>query len=177
MARLTPTQWLSVRAHWESSPSPGLAWLTTAAGGAWPVTSEAIRRRRLAERWRKHSAVHSGEGTDGGCWSTRPEACGRSTPVFALPEGPAEALDDLRDAVLAQQRRDWAAVRRLMDGAVRGGDHGAFRNAKALAETLKLVQAGEREVHGLDAALLDFGSMSDAELQQMIDGKWPRKPR
>jgi hypothetical protein len=64
-----------------------------------------------------------------------------------------------------------------MDGAVRGGDHGAFRNAKALAETLKLVQAGEREVHGLDAALLDFGSMSDAELQQMIDGKWPRKPR
>ena len=48
MARLAPTQWLSLRAQWEGSPNPGLAWLTTAGGGAWPVTAEAIRRGVVA---------------------------------------------------------------------------------------------------------------------------------
>ncbi len=172
MARLTPAQWLSLRAQWEGSPNPGLAWLTTAGGGAWPVTAEAIRRRRLAEGWTKHSAAPGGADAGVGCGAHGPPA-----RVFALHETPGQSVEDLRDALLDQHRADWAAARRLLDEAVRGGDPAAFRNGRVLAETLKLVQAGEREVHWLDYSTLDYASMSEEELQAVVHGKWPRRPR
>jgi hypothetical protein len=56
------------------------------------------------------------------------------------------------------------------DGFV-NADPAAFRNGRVLAETLKLVQAGEREVHGLDFSTLDVASMTDEELQAVVDGK------
>jgi hypothetical protein len=146
--------------------------LTTAGGGAWPVTAEAIRRRRLAEGWTKHSAARGGADAGVGCGAHAPPA-----RIFALHETPGQSVEDLRDAVLHQHRADWAAARRLLDDAVRGGDPAAFRNGRVLAETLKLLQAGEREVHWLDYATLDFASMTDEELQAIVAGKWPRKPR
>lgn len=57
MARLSKTDWASVRAAWEASPRQGTEWLTAAGGGTWPVSGEAIRKRRLAEKWEKHSVV------------------------------------------------------------------------------------------------------------------------
>ncbi len=180
MARLTPTQWLSVRAQWESSPNPGLAWLTAAGGGAWPVTAEAIRRRRLAEGWRKHGPAQDGADADVGCWAEDARTPGAQRPptrVFALPETPGQSAEDKRDALLDQHRADWAAARRLLDHAVHASNYGAIRNGRVLVETLRLVHAGEREVHGLDLAMVDVESMSDEELRDLCSGKWPRKLR
>ena len=75
-------------------PNPGLAWLTTAGGGAWSVTAEAIRRRRLAEGWTKHSAAPGGADACVGCGAHGPPA-----RVFALIEIPGQSVEDLRDAV------------------------------------------------------------------------------
>ncbi len=106
-----------------------------------------------------------------------PGARGPSARVFALPDTPGRSADDTRDALLDQHRADWAAARRLLDDALRGGDHGAFRNGRVLVETLRIVQAGEREVHGLDLAAVDLEALSDDELRDVCDGKWPRKAR
>ncbi|MDP9370404.1 MAG: hypothetical protein M3Q03_19400 [Chloroflexota bacterium] len=46
-----------------------------------------------------------------------------------------------------------------------------------LAETLKILQAGEREAFGLDAAQLDLDAMSVEQLNAIAAGKWPRKSR
>jgi hypothetical protein len=180
MARPTPTQWRSIRTMWEASPNPGLSWMVKAGGGPWDVSTEAIRRRKNAEGWRKHGPARGGADADVGCWAdgaATPGAHGPPARVFALLEVPGQSAEDMRDALLAQHRADWAAARRLLDEAVRGGDPAAFRNGRVLAETLKLVQAGEREVHCFDYAALDFASMSEEELQAVVAGKWPRKPR
>ena len=180
MARPTPTQWRSIRTMWEASPNPGLSWMVKAGGGPWDVSTEAIRRRKNAEGWRKHGPAQGGADAGVGCWAddaVTPGAHGPPARIFALHEPSGQSVEDLRDAVLHQHRADWAAARRLLDEAVRGGDPAAFRNGRVLAETLKLLQAGEREVHWLDYATLDFASMTDEELQTIIAGKWPRKSR
>jgi hypothetical protein len=69
VARLTEEEWRSVRVMWEASANRGLAWMVKAGGGPWDVTTEAIRRRRLAEGWRKHGSAQGGADADGGCWS------------------------------------------------------------------------------------------------------------
>jgi hypothetical protein len=180
MCRHHPGSQQEPRAQWESSANGGLAWMTTAAGGPWPITTEALRRRRLREGWRKHRPAQPSAGADVGCWAENaggPGAHGPSTPIFAFQQAPGIDPDDLRDALLQQHRQDWAAARRLLDDAVRGGDHGAFRSIRVLAETLKIFQAGERQGHGLDAAMLDLDAMSLEQLEAVAAGRWPRSPR
>ena len=52
---------------------------------------------------------------------------------------------------------------------------GAFRSIRVLAETLRILQAGERQVHGLDAAMLDLDAMTDEQLEAVSKGRMPRR--
>ncbi len=61
MARMTEAEWSEIRAEWENSPRPGLAWLTVAGGGRWDITAEGLRKRRLAEGWAKAQAPTAAE--------------------------------------------------------------------------------------------------------------------
>ncbi len=52
---------------------------------------------------------------------------------------------------------------------------GAFRTIRVLAETLRILQAGERQVHGLDAAMLDLDALTDEQLEAVSKGRMPRR--
>ena len=96
---------------WKASANPGLSWMVKANGGPWPITTEALRRRRLREGWRKHGPVQGGTDAGVGCCEvSRPE--GAHGGLFEPARGfagldPAEGLDDLCDELLVQHRRDW----------------------------------------------------------------------
>jgi hypothetical protein len=201
MARLTSSQWLSLRAQWETSPNSGLAWLTCAGGGPWPVSTEAIRKRRLAEGWAKlpitlnsvhavHQAAHhpaaehptGGAGGEVGCWHEIPRRGAPPTssehPTSAIPDNVEQSEADVRDKLLKRHREEWRLARKLVydaaQEAVRASGLEKARFAKILAETLRIVQRAEREVYGLDAELIPWDSLSIEQLKALAAGKWPR---
>ena len=182
MARLTEEQLRSVRVMWEASANRGLAWMTKAGGGPWDVTAEAIRRRRLAESWRKHAPAQGGADAGVGCWGESRGTGGLHGGLFE-PAGdragldPADDLDELRDALLVQHRRDWLAYRGLLSAAAAERGDGGVRRVKALGEAIRGMQAGEREAFGMDPAQLDFSAMTLEQLEAVAVGRWPRKPR
>ncbi len=90
---------------------------------------------------------------------------------------PADDLDELRDALLVQHRRDWLAYRGLLSAAAAEGGDGGVRRVKALGEAIRGMQAGEREAFGMDPAQLDFGAMSLEQLEAVAAGRWPRNAR
>ena len=179
MARLTPTQWCSVRAMWEASPNPGLSWMVKAGGGPWDVTAEAIHRRRLAEGWRKHGPATGGADAVVGCCGEGSGHGGSRGGLFTPAGGlagldPAGDLNELRDALLVQHRRDWLAYRGLLSAAAAEGGDSGVRRVKALGEAIRGMQAGESEAFGMDPAQLDVGSMSLEQLA--LPGQNPRIP-
>jgi hypothetical protein len=200
MPRLTSVQWLSLRAHWESSPNSGLAWLTCASGGPWPVSTEAIRKRRLAEGWTKLpitlNSVHTahlaadrpaaepptaGASDEVGCWHDSPRRgapTGPEHPTSAISDNIEQSEADVRDKLLRRHREEWRLARKLVydaaQEAVRASGLEKARFAKILAETLRIVQRAEREVYGLDAELIPWDSLSIEQLKALAAGKWPR---
>jgi hypothetical protein len=200
MARLTSAQWLSLRAQWESSPNSGLAWLTCAGGGPWPVSTEAIRKRRLAEGWTKipttlssvrteHHAAHhpaaerpsAGGGSEVGCWHEIPHRgapAGPEHPTSAIPDNVEQSEADVRDKLLKRHREEWRLARKLVydaaQEAARASGLAKARFAKILAETLRIVQRAEREAYGLDTELLSWDTLSVEQLKALASGKWPR---
>jgi hypothetical protein len=48
------------------------------------------------------------------------------------------------------------------------------RLIKFAVEALRMVQAAERASYGLDAHLIDYDALTDAQLQSLIDGRVPR---
>jgi hypothetical protein len=88
---------------------------------------------------------------------------------------PAEGLDELRDELLVQHRRDWVAYRGLLSAAIADGRGDGTRRMKTLGEAIRGMQAGEREAFGMDPAQLDFRGMTVEQLEAIVAGKWPRK--
>jgi hypothetical protein len=200
MARLTSAQWLSLRAQWESSPNSGLAWLTCAGGGPWPISTEAIRKRRLAEGWAKlpmtlnsvRAAHHmadrptaehpsAGAGGEVGCWHDIPHRgapTGPEHPTSAIPDKIEQNEADVRDKLLIRHREEWRLARKLVydaaQEAARASGLAKARFAKILAETLRIVQRAEREAYGLDAELIPWDTLSVEQLKALASGKWPR---
>jgi hypothetical protein len=167
---------------WEASPNPGLTWMVKAGGGPWDVTAEAIRRRRLAEGWRKHTPVPGGADAGLGCCGEGPGVGGPREGLFAPAGGlagldPAGDLDELRDGLLVQHRRDWLVYRGLLSAAAAEGRDGGVRCVKTLGEAVRAMQAGEREAFGMDPAQHDFGAMTLEQLEALAAGRWPRKAR
>jgi hypothetical protein len=182
MARLTEEQWRSVRAMWEASANRGLAWMTKAGNGPWDVTAEAVRRRKNAEGWRKHAPVPGGADAVVGCCGGKSAREGARAGLFAPADGwagldPAGDLDELRDALLVQHRRDWLAYRGLLSAAAAEGRDGGARGVKTLGEAVRTMQIAEREAFGMDPAQHDFGAMTLEQLEALAAGRWPRKPR
>jgi hypothetical protein len=188
-----------MRSAWEASPRQGLAWLVTANGGQWDVSEEAVRQRRARENWQKRGTLGSVVekamlDADRGRAPIDPElgslelgvgktgANSASGDPSADPElGSSETTEksavELRSELVQQHRNEWRANRALLYRAMRlakvatGMD--AARAAKITAETLALIQAGERKAYGLDAAQADVKSLSDEDLERMAAGRMP----
>lgn len=63
--KLSPAEWGRARVVWESDPREGFAWLP--AQLCLPVSRESVRKKALAEKWKKHpesfgSLANSGNG-------------------------------------------------------------------------------------------------------------------
>ncbi len=192
MARMTEAEWAEIRAEWEASPRPGLAWLTVAGGGRWDITAEGLRKRRLAEGWAKahpptvgqaHRAAPAAPagvaamedliGWLDDALAAEDGADGSGEPDSARPL-PSDPDAEARARLLRQHQRDWVLPRALVAEAARGRDAGLGRLAKLLAETLGRVQDGERRTWGLEADLLDYEAMTEEQLKALARRRPPR---
>lgn len=72
----------------------------------------------------------------------RNEAASKASQVTAV---------EMRAAVLDRHRSEWNAPRKLSYEAVQGRDFEKAKLAKITAETLMLIQSGERKAWGMDA--------------------------
>jgi hypothetical protein len=61
-----------------------------------------------------------------------------------------EAAVQRRAEVLTTHRKEWVAVRTLAYASIKSKDSEAARHVKTVAESLKIVQEGERKAWGLD---------------------------
>jgi hypothetical protein len=93
--------------------------------------------------------------------------------------GAEEIAVDLRTELLGRHRKEWDEVRRLFCRSVREAENSfgfeTAKFAKISAETLELIQRGETRAWGLDALMIDFGRMSEKELEAVV--KYGRLPR
>jgi hypothetical protein len=184
MARLTTSEWRDLRAEWETSPRQGLTWLTKIGGGRWDITSEAIRKRRLAESWQKIFSARCMEATAHHLAERRRAEAGATTAaalddermVGGKSSSPTNQLDPPcmaataaeRTALLMRHREDWRLARALVEDAAAAADPLAAKTAKTLAEAIRIVQLGESTAWGLDALFLNLESMSIQELEKMV---------
>lgn len=202
MARLTSDQWAEMRAAWEASPKQGIAWLVRKEGGPFDVTEEAVRQRRAREGWTKRGHLGSvaeraqiaadgprlappdpelgppelgpEESADSGASSAGAEPAGG--PELA-PGAAEKSAVELRAELLQKHREEWKAARALLYRSMRLGRAAtgfeAAKFAKISAETLSLIQHGERKAWGLDAAQADLKQLSDEELERIASGRMP----
>lgn len=199
MARLTSDQWADLRSQWEASPKQGLAWLVRKEGGPWDVTEEAVRMRRKAEGWTKRGALgsviekahlladagraphdpelgdtqlgphDSGASSDGADGSTEAE--------LGSTEKAEKSAVELRAELIERHRTEWRAARSLLYRSMRIGKTAtgfdAAKFSKISAETLSIIQAGERKAWGLDAVSTDLKNYSDEDLERIASGRMP----
>ncbi|MGF6641855.1 hypothetical protein [Paraburkholderia sp. MM6662-R1] len=70
-----------------------------------------------------------------------------------------EAAVERRAEVLTTHRKEWIAVRTLAYATIKSKDMEAARHVKTVAESLKIVQEGERKAWGLDTEEKKPGSV------------------
>lgn len=198
MARLTQEQWEAIRRCYEydpDEPSPPAAAARVAAKLGFKVpVRQTIYNKMTAEGWSRRGVmggiVHAAHRkADRVVTSTgerepppkpilpsqRPD---RSTEAYLE----REAAEDKRAEVIARHRMEWRQIAVLRQEALKLRESdlpGAERRAKLaklVAETTKIQQDGERKAWGLDEPMAppDFSKMSDADLRELVAGRFPQ---
>jgi hypothetical protein len=181
MARtpITPEQWESARAMWESDPKVSYADV----GGPLGISKQAVAKKAKEQKWLKRmdldkvvnkahqaadragvrdglrlatfAANESGQapGVDGAPFKNADPSPPDLTGL--TPEQAAEQLAISRRAeVLTRHRDEMNSVRIRVYEALREQDHekgfAMGKRAKILAEALSIVQTAERKAWGLD---------------------------
>lgn len=113
----------------------------------------------------------AGGGTEVG------ESAPKKAPAASAPDSETAAVD-LRAKLIDLHRNEWRAARRLVYAAMaeaekaEGFEKAKF--AKISTESLKNIQEGERRAWSLDADLIDFEALTDAQLEAYAAGKVPK---
>lgn len=164
-------RYAAARALYEGTPGMTFKLLAEQTG----MGKTTLERRSRVENWKKnYASLKPGEMT---------EAAQRAADLFnrkieefgpevtaeqkaqAVAEVTHEVAVDARAEMLDRHRREWAAPRAMSAEAVRLRDQDPIRAfdraklAKITAETLKLVQDGERKAWGLDVGEVPPGSV------------------
>lgn len=144
--RLSAEQWVVVRQRYETDPRLSFADLASQFG----VSKQAIHHRAKAENWERvvsladltaRAQARADHLVDG-----RVDAKG----LASSREAGIESATDRRAAVLERHRREGDGPRKIAYQALQTGDIEKAKVAKAVAETLKIVQELERKAWGLD---------------------------
>jgi hypothetical protein len=89
-----------------------------------------------------------------------------------------DAASEMRVRLIERHRAEWNAARKLVYEAMKLGEAATgfekAKFAKISTEALRNIQDGERRAWSLDADMIDFDSLTDAQLQQVANGKMPR---
>lgn len=113
---------------------------------------------------------------------TRPQ---RQMAALEVAANDADLMRDLRNETMDLHRKEWKLGRRLLYGAfeaARAAEDLAglkvanlkMRIAKTGLESLTMLHTGETRAWGLEADLLDYASMTDAQLLAVSKGRSPR---
>lgn len=148
---------VKARALWEGDPTA-----TFDSVGKITGTSKAsVSRWAKAEQWEKlkpdmqglmaHRAVDH--------YEKRLDEYGPDLTEAQKLEAQAKASQDtaveMRDAVLERHRKEWGAPRKLSYEAIQNNNFEKAKLAKITAETLMLIQSGERKAWNLDTKPTD----------------------
>ena len=141
MARITADQWADARARREAGAS--FREIAEEIG----CTAAIIHRKAKAENW--------GDGSDIEEVVRRKAAekvNGVVNSVDPVKKAAAvEAAADRMAAVVERHKTEWDGPRGIAQTAVANQDQDAAKLAKITAETLKIIQEGERKAWGLDS--------------------------
>lgn len=175
MPPLPPDRVAAARVLYESTPGMTLAETAKQVG----VGKSTLERYANKQGWKKNYGKNLAPEQVSEMTAAAQEAAdkfNRKMSDFG-PEATAEAREvvtqelvrdatiDVRAAMLDRHRREWAAPRAMSSEAVRARDTDplkAFERAKLAkitAETLKIIQDGERKAHGIDVGELPPGSV------------------
>lgn len=159
----------AARALYEGTPGMTLERVARETG----MNASTIGLRAKAENWRKNfgpdrqmteAAQKAADMFKAKIEDAGPEITAEQKAV-AAQEVAAELAMDERAKMLDRHRREWAAPRAMSAEAVRLRESNsvlAFERAKLAkitAETLKIVQDGERKAWGLDVGELPAGAV------------------
>lgn len=169
--------WRKGRLMWEADATMSFADVGKVIG----VSKQIVARKAKKEGWEKVSnqedlARRAYDKADAMALSSPAQSSesvteGPRAPAITLPadapEGdapypPAVVADtatDLRAKVLDRHRREWPMVRNEAYKAIREKNFDLAKGAKIAAETLKIIQEGERKAWGLDAKEGDGNSV------------------
>lgn len=161
----------AARALYEGTPGMTMLILSQQTG----IGKSTLERRANQEGWKKnYPGLSVGEMTAAAqraadLFNRKVEEfgpeCTTEDREQAVTEVVHEVAIDIRAEMLDRHRREWAAPRGMSAEAVRMRDTDpdkAFaraKMAKITAETLKIIQDGERKAHGLDVGELPAGSV------------------
>lgn len=144
--RLTAEQWTMVRQKYETDPRLSFADLASQFG----ISKQAIHKRATAEKWGRvvslaelaaRAQTKADRLVDGEVDATR---------LASIREAGVDEAASRRAAVLDRHRREVDGPRKIVYQALQSGDIEKARLAKAVAESLKIVQELERKAWGLD---------------------------
>lgn len=159
----------AARALYEGTPGMTLSKCAAEAG----LSEASIKKYAEAQNWRKNfgpdrqmteAAQKAADMFKAKIEDAGPEITAEQKAVAAQQVGAELAMDE-RAKMLDRHRREWAAPRAMSAEAVslRNNDPlKAFERAKLAkitAETLKIVQDGERKAWGLDVGELPAGAV------------------
>lgn len=140
------------RQLWEGSPSATFKTVAEAVGSS-PYT---VRKWANLEKWvKKPSGEMAAEAQIAAdnykqeLSKLGPEVTTEERDQAVIAAGAATAVE-MRAAVLDRHRKEWQAPRQLSYEAVKGRDFEKAKLAKITAETLMLIQSGERKAWGMD---------------------------
>lgn len=143
---------VKARALWEGDPTATY----DSVGKATGTSKASVSRWAKAEGWEKlkpdmkglmaHRAVDH--------YERRLEDYGPTLTDEQKLEAQAKASEDtaieMRQAVLERHQKEWGAPRKLSYEAIQNKNFETAKLAKITAETLGIIQAGERKAWGLD---------------------------
>lgn len=144
---------VKARTLWEGEPSATFASVARAIGGS----KVSVSRWAEAEGWEKlkpdmqglmaHRAVDN--------YERNLKLHGPNPTEEQKQQASAQASQDtaieIRKAVLERHQKEWSAPRTISYEAIKERNFEKAKLAKITAETLLLIQSGERKAYGMDA--------------------------
>lgn len=142
----------AARALWEGDPTISKRQVAEELG----ITMRAVDRWSLDEGWAKRQAdmserAHAAADTYKGKLAELGPEITTEQQQQAMTEAAEETAVQLRAQVLDRHRKEWNAPRKLSYDAVKTKNFDQMKMAKITAETLKIIQDGERRAWGIDS--------------------------